>query len=85
MTNNRNRERVLRQIMAYDFAQNEMVLYLDTHPEDQRALNEYHKVTQKSKELKEFYNQNFGPLTPAENRSTTEWQWIHGPWPWENQ
>jgi len=80
----KNRERVLRQIQALAFAQNEWVLFLDTHPHERRALHEYHKVTAKLHELTEYYNKNFGPLTPADVNSETEWTWVNCPWPWEN-
>ncbi len=81
---NKNRERLLESIMALSFKQNELVLFLDTHPSDKRALAEYHKVTPKLAELREYYKENFGPLTPAEVTSSTEWTWVCGPWPWEN-
>ncbi|MFR8975985.1 MAG: spore coat protein CotJB, partial [Eubacteriales bacterium] len=43
-----------------------------------------HKYADKSRELKAVYNENFGPLTPADNLSEDCWEWVHGPWPWEN-
>ncbi|MBE7021990.1 MAG: spore coat protein CotJB [Ruminococcaceae bacterium] len=79
----RNKERLLKQIQALAFAQNEWVLFLDTHPHERRALREYHRVTAQLKELEEYYNANFGPLTPADIRSETDWTWAHSPWPWE--
>ncbi|MFR8975716.1 MAG: spore coat protein CotJB, partial [Eubacteriales bacterium] len=33
----------MRKIMEIDFALNEMVLFLDTHPNDKKALALYHK------------------------------------------
>lgn len=88
MTNNhiRNRERdcALKQLMAYDFAQLELNLFLDTHPNDQRALREFHRINKKAIELREMYEANFGPITTSAVDSTTEWTWINSPWPWEN-
>ena len=87
MNNNmnlRNRDALMRKIMEIDFALNEMVLFLDTHPNDKKALALYHKYADKSRELKAVYNENFGPLTPADNLSEDCWDWVHGPWPWEN-
>ena len=80
---NRSREHLLRQIQALAFAQNEWVLFLDTHPHEQRALRQYHKVTAQLKELEECYNENFGPLTPADVRAENDWTWVNSPWPWE--
>ena len=82
--NDRNKDRVLRQIMALDFARNELVLFLDTHPDNQKALREYHQIIPQLCELRKYYRENFGPLTPAEVKSTTEWTWVNSPWPWEN-
>ena len=80
----KTRERVLRQIMALSFAQNDLVLFLDTHPNDLQALREYHEITPKLCELRKYFKENFGPLTPAEVTSNTEWTWVNCPWPWEN-
>ena len=85
MTNyDKNRSHVLQQIMSLDFARNELVLFLDTHPNCTKALHEYHKITPMLAELRQYYKENFGPLTPAEVTSTTEWTWVNCPWPWEN-
>ena len=80
----RNKAQLMRQIMALTFAQNDLVLFLDTHPDNQRALREYHKITPQLLELRQFYKENYGPLTVSEITSGTEWNWIHSPWPWEN-
>ncbi len=80
----KNKEHVMKQIMALSFTQNELVLFLDTHPNSQSALKEYHKITKELNELRKYYKENFGPLTNAEVTSMTEWTWINRPWPWEN-
>lgn len=82
--NDKNRERVLKQIQALSFAQYELILFLDTHPNNANALCEYQKITPQLNELRAYYRENFGPLTPAEVDSSTEWTWVCGPWPWEN-
>jgi len=83
-SNDRNRDRVMKQIQALAFTQYELILFLDTHPNDKKALHAYHKVTPQLNELRKYYRENFGPMTPAEVDSTTEWTWVCGPWPWEN-
>ncbi len=85
MNNNiQNRSALMRKIMEIDFALNEMVLFLDTHPCDKQALSLYHKYAEKSRELKAMYNENFGPIMSSDNLSQDNWDWVHGPWPWEN-
>ncbi len=82
--NNKNREALMRSIMELDFAINEMVLFLDTHPNNKKALALYKKYTEKVRELKACYNENFGPITAWDNLSEDNWDWVCGPWPWEN-
>jgi len=82
--NDRNKDRLTKQIQSLAFTQYELILFLDTHPDNQQALCEYHKVTKQLDELRQYYRENFGPLTPAEVNSTTDWTWVSGPWPWEN-
>lgn len=79
-----SRSRLLRQIMEYDFVQFELNLYLDTHPEDMRALRMHRKAADMAAELRAVYETNFGPITAAQNLSEERWQWIESPWPWDN-
>lgn len=81
--NHANRNQLLKQIMEYDFVQYELNLYLDTHPEDMRALAMHRKAADTAAELRAVYEENFGPLTAAQNHSTDCWQWVKSPWPWE--
>ena len=78
------RERALRNIMSRDFAVIETALYLDSHPDDQAAI-EYYKnaIEQRDRNTKE-YEQKYGPLTY--NLSAVcgdRWKWTETPWPWE--
>lgn len=73
------------EIMKYDFAANELVLFLDTHPCDLKALEMHEAVVKKAKMLKELYANKFGPITSDDVKSTDTWTWIKSPWPWENQ
>ena len=79
--NNCKREQMLMQIRELDFAVIELSLYLDTHPEDQRALCLHRKYAKELKELKDKYQKVFGPLSiyfPC-----NKWRWLEEPWPWE--
>lgn len=79
---NREQLELLKELMALEFTAIELNLYLDTHPNDQRALMEYNAVCQQLMMLKERYERCYGPLTPC-NPSAFPWQWIEEPWPWE--
>lgn len=75
------REKMLHEIKALNFAVIELSLYLDTHPDDQRALCFHRKYTNELKELKDKFQKIYGPLTfyfPC-----NKWRWLEEPWPWE--
>ncbi len=79
--NNYNRESLLKEIMALNFAVNDLVLYLDTHPTDSRAIRLHNEYSEKVVELTALYQEKFGPLTV--NFTSDTWDWIDEPWPWE--
>lgn len=79
-----NRNQLLKQIMEYDFVLYELNLYLDTHPDDVRALKMHRKAAETSDELRKVFETNFGPIVARNNMSTTTWQWLESPWPWDN-
>ncbi len=75
-----------RKIWELDFALHELVLFLDTHPTNAKALSlmgEYRKLR---KETVALYESKFGAYAPtaAKTPLDDEWKWIKGPWPWEN-
>ncbi len=82
--NNMARRRLLRQIKEADFVLKELNLFLDTHPNHKEALAKFAKYEQVSQKLKQEYERMYGPLTPSANGNTETWEWIQGPWPWEN-
>ncbi|MBQ7793575.1 MAG: spore coat protein CotJB [Clostridia bacterium] len=85
MNNNMARRRLLREIKETEFVLKELNLFLDTHPDHREALEKFQKFEQMSKKLKSEYERMFGPLTPSVNNNTETWEWIQGPWPWENR
>lgn len=78
----KDRLELLKEIMALDFSLIELNLYLDTHPEDEKALMVFKQYSCKSKELKEKYENQYAPLIAA-NGANRDWRWIEDPWPWE--
>lgn len=78
---NYNKETLLKKLMSLDFATHDLALYLDTHPNDRRALEKHGKFASEYNELKKLYEEKFGPLTIYTNMN--EWNWIDEPWPWE--
>jgi spore coat protein JB len=74
---------LLRQIQEMGFVQGDLHLYLDTHPCDQDALNDYNCATQELERLNNEYTAEFGSLSADGFHGCTEWNWIDSPWPWE--
>lgn len=75
------REEMLMKIKELDFAIIELGLYLDTHPDDQKALCLHKEYSRQVKDLKDKYQKVYGPLTiffPC-----NKWRWLEEPWPWE--
>ena len=81
-----NREMLLDQINTVSFAAYDMLLYLDTHPKDEKALAYYQEQCCRRKQLLDDYACQFGPLTAdcACQTDCPDWAWIMQPWPWEN-
>lgn len=92
-----DREQLLKNINEVSFAVNDVMLYLDTHPTDQQALQFFDDCMAKRKQALEEYEQQFYPLTAhcikpdnhtISNDDTkypgeTHWTWADGPAPWE--
>ena len=75
------RSEMLKKIKCYQFAVTELALYLDTHPEDTKALCLHRKYTNELKDLRDKYQKVYGPLTIE--YPCNKWRWLEGPWPWE--
>lgn len=78
------KEMMLSELMSIDFTIIELNLYLNTHPNDQYALNMYNASVQKASLLRMNYERLYGPLTARYAQSKYPWQWIKSPWPWQN-
>ena len=78
---NMTRQDLLNQIKCYSFAITELAQYLDTHPDDEKALCLHNKYCRDYKDLTDKYQKVYGPLTI--NYPCNKWRWIEEPWPWE--
>ena len=74
-------EELREQLKCYRFAIIELGLYLDTHPEDEKALCLHREYAKKFKMLEEQYQKVYGPLSIM--YPCKKWRWLEGPWPWE--
>lgn len=75
---------MLKEIMSHEFTAIDLTLYLDTHPNDCKALGEYNHISHILKILKNAYEQCYGPLAVfGSTPSQYPWRWIDEPWPWQ--
>ena len=77
------KETLMKQLNEASFALDEAVLFLDTHPCDEKALCYYKKCAKMRKEALKAYQEKFGPLQKDQVEACEHWHWIHEPWPWE--
>lgn len=73
----------LVELMALDFAIQELGLYLTTHAQDQEALQLYWSYIQLSKEGREKYQAQYGPLLETDLTPEDGFAWLNDPWPWD--
>ncbi len=82
-----HKQMMLRKIHEYDFAIHELVLFLGSHPTNQKALELLAEYRVARAELIEEYERRYGAyiVTPADVPITSRWCWHDSPWPWENE
>ncbi len=73
------------RILAYKFAMLETGMYLDTHPNDEKALALFALYRAKLADLIKEYECRFGPFidTMDDVEDCNRWTWIDNPWPWD--
>ncbi|MCL6633122.1 MAG: spore coat protein CotJB [Alicyclobacillus herbarius] len=76
--------RYLYELQAVDFVLVELTLYLDTHPDDQPAVSQFHQYQRRKQALMQQFEQAFGPLLEFGNSPVgAHWSWNDSPWPWQ--
>ena len=75
---------LLRRLSSAQFAAWEMSMYLDTHPNDERAIASFKKYRDRAKVLADEYQKLYGPLMSRDAYGDSRWEWVNAPWPWEN-
>lgn len=80
-----DKESLLKQIQNYNFAAYDMLLYLDTHPDDAKAFNIFKDLVKKLKNLINEYEEKCGPLCAFSSAMYDTFKWIDSPWPWEKE
>ena len=63
---------------AYD-----ILLYMDTHPDDKEALEYFNQCTKLSNAARKTYEERFGQINAFSGGHLTSWDWNTAPMPWE--
>ncbi|WP_318840672.1 spore coat protein CotJB [Paenibacillus sp. BJ-4] len=75
---------LLEKLQAVDFVLVELNLYLDTHPDDLQAIEQFNKLTQERTAIANEYQLLYGPLQNfGRAYSKYPWEWSQAPWPWQ--
>jgi spore coat protein JB len=78
------REELLMLLTEIDFTALDLQLFLNTHPDDMKAIEQYNAAVAKSKSLREEYEKAYGPLMSFRSPSRENcFSWIDSPWPWQ--
>ena len=83
MVNKKERKTTpLTELQTMAFAIQELALYLDTHRDDEEALELYRTFQKMYAEETMKYEEKCGPLT-HKSVQHGQYQWLNDPWPWE--
>ncbi len=73
----------MTELQALNFAIQDLQLYLDTHREDEEALETYRAYQQMYRQCREAYQEKYGPLNQLSAADCPSFRWLDDPWPWE--
>ena len=76
------KEKLLLCIYEYDFALNDLNLFLDLHPENMEMYNMFKKIDEEKKYYVDMYEKKYGPLELC-STDYSSYEWLNGPWPFE--
>ena len=78
-----NKEQLLHWVNQASFALTDIVLFLDTHPCDEEAINYYNHYQALRRKAVRQYEEQYGPLTTDYTPAGGHWCWATQSWPWE--
>ncbi|MCC8136817.1 MAG: spore coat protein CotJB [Clostridiales bacterium] len=80
-----SRMQLLTYIDEVSFCAYDLMLYLDTHPEDACAMEYFGKYSEARKRAADIYEEKYGPLQYGQScgNNMESVKWVTEPWPWE--
>ncbi|MCI8874594.1 MAG: spore coat protein CotJB [Lachnospiraceae bacterium] len=83
LNQNMNQEKMLQWINEVSFAVTDVLLYLDTHPDDVDAMNYFNHYNMEREKALNLYASQYTPLVLSNTEACNHWNWVTDPWPWE--
>lgn len=80
---NKNCDQLLRDVQAKSFLAHDILLYLDTHPEDREAFAAYQDALNDRYAAVRAYEQQARSLQPDAMRRQGGYDWLDGKFPWQ--
>ncbi|MFZ4453285.1 spore coat protein CotJB [Salibacterium aidingense] len=75
---------LMEELQVVDFVLVELTLYLDTHPNDTAAIQQFNDASYYRRQLVPKVEEYLGPLQQFGNSySSYPWNWNQAPWPWQ--
>ncbi|MBP3336383.1 MAG: spore coat protein CotJB [Ruminiclostridium sp.] len=71
---------LLRKLSAADFYAQDLKLFLDTHPDDTRALELYREAVKQADACRCAFENEFYPLRASSAGTDCNWDWLSGQW-----
>jgi spore coat protein JB len=71
---------LLLKIYQYDFALNDLSLYLDLHPDDMDVYEIFKRYTEEENKYIDMYVKMYGPME-LDDSPYNNYKWDKGPWP----
>ena len=72
---------LMRRLSEAMFYMTDLNLYLDTHPEDTKALRMFEEACGSAKACFDAFEKRYYPLTAASANCDDSWEWLVGVWP----
>lgn len=87
MENMLSKQDLIRKIQELSFAAVDLNLFLDTHPNNLQAIQDFNYISTNLKQMMDMYNQKYGPFANFGHSFATGnyWSWVADDekWPWE--
>lgn len=76
-------EELMRKVQEKCFLAHDIMLYLDTHPDDREAFRAYQCALKEAQEAERTYEQRVMALTADGEYGRCRYDWVEEPYPWQ--